>query len=170
MNKDEFKTIRNALGRNQKELGSQLGVTARTISRYETGKYPIPWWIAEKMEGDIIKIKNRVAHDHGMVTLEELINSYDQIKCVYIETEMGSFTVIVTAQILEGQVIVSNYMQGIYPSQIGRYIEDGVHTEIEGNELTDDVIYDHLQVAFIDRVNHASIHGIGFEYAIEKPN
>lgn len=169
MKNEEFKSIRKKLGRTQEELSIQLGVTARTISRYETGKYPIPWWIAERMEGTRIKEKNRIVYDPELVTLEELINSYDQIKCVYIETDSGSFTLIVTAQILEDKVVVSNYMQGIYPNQIGRYINDGVYTEPKGSELTDDMIYEHLQAAFIGRVNHAAVHGISFEYAIKKP-
>ena len=169
MNKDDFKVIRKSLGRTQKDLGEQLGVTARTISRYEAGKYPIPWWIAERIEGSRIKDKDKIVYDPGLVTLEELINSFDQIKCVYIETVGGTFSIIVTAQILEGKVIISNYMQGVYPNQIGRYINDGVTSEREGVELTDDMIYAHLQDAFIGRVNHASVHGIGFEYTIKKP-
>jgi DNA-binding XRE family transcriptional regulator len=169
MKSEEFKSIRKELDRTQEELSHQLGVTARTISRYETGKYPIPWWISDRMEDSRIKDKTKIVYDPGMVTLEELINSYDQTKCVYIETESGSFTVIVTAQILKDKVVVTNYMQGIYPNQIGRYINDGVWTESKGIELTDDMIYTHLQDAFIGRVNYASVHGISFEYAIKKP-
>ena len=169
MNKEEFKELRKKLGRTQEELSSQFGVTARTVSRYETGKYPIPWWIAERMEDEEVKTKNRIVYDPGLVTLEELINSYDRIKCIYAETENGSFTIIVTAQILKGKVRVSNYMQGIYPYQIGRYINDGIYTEPEGSELTDDMIYEHLQMAFIGKVNHVSVHGISFEYSIKKP-
>ena len=120
------------------------------------------------MEGDTIKEKNRIVYDPEMVTLEEIINSYDKVNCIYLETDNGCFFVIIAAEILENTVIVKNYMQGIYPSQAGRYICDGVTTEHKGTELQNDIIYSHLEDACF-KVNHAAIHGISFECAIKKP-
>ena len=42
MNKEEFKAIRKELGRTQLDLASQLGVSLKTISRYELGETKIP--------------------------------------------------------------------------------------------------------------------------------
>ncbi len=168
MNKEEFKAIRKELGRTQAEIGVQLGVTVRTISRYEAGEYPIPHWIGDRMEGDTIKEKNRIVYDPEMVTLEEIINSYDKVNCIYLETDNGSFIVIIAAEILENTVVIKNYMQGIYPNQTGRYICDGVTTEHKGSTLQNNMIHRHLEDACF-KVNYAAIHGISFEQHIKKP-
>lgn len=169
MEKEEFKQIRKKLGRTQFELGKQLDVSAKTISRYENGLCAIPWYVEERMRGSDIRDKRRIVHSEGMVPLELIINSYDAIKTVYMEGSHGPMTVIVTAEITEGKVWVTNYMQGQYPDQIGRYIKDGCYTPFEGRVLTDNMIYQHLEYAFLE-VKYMEIQGLGFNYKIEKPD
>jgi DNA-binding transcriptional regulator YiaG len=42
MTADEFKRLREALGVNQTDLANALGVTRRTLGRWETGVSPVP--------------------------------------------------------------------------------------------------------------------------------
>lgn len=50
MKKDELKKRRERLGLNQAALAELIGVTATTISRYETGLVPIPQGMALMLE------------------------------------------------------------------------------------------------------------------------
>lgn len=42
VSRSEFRKIRESLGLTQTELGREMGVTFRTVSRWETGEFPIP--------------------------------------------------------------------------------------------------------------------------------
>jgi DNA-binding XRE family transcriptional regulator len=42
MRKDEFKKLRESVGYTQVELAKEFGVYVRSISRWETGKFPVP--------------------------------------------------------------------------------------------------------------------------------
>jgi len=42
MTKQEFKKLRKAIGFSQTRLAVEMGVTLRTISRWERGEFPIP--------------------------------------------------------------------------------------------------------------------------------
>lgn len=42
MTRREFKQLRNQLGLSQQKLAALMGTTAATISRWESGKRPIP--------------------------------------------------------------------------------------------------------------------------------
>lgn len=52
---DKLKSLRNERNMTQKELGSEVGVDARTISSYETGARELPVKVAKKI-GKIFKI------------------------------------------------------------------------------------------------------------------
>lgn len=52
---DKLKSLRIERNMTQKELGSEVGVDARTISSYETGVRELPVKIAKKI-GKILKI------------------------------------------------------------------------------------------------------------------
>lgn len=52
---DKLKSLRIERNMTQKELGSEVGVDARTISSYETGARELPVKIAKKI-GKIFKI------------------------------------------------------------------------------------------------------------------
>ena len=42
MRKDEFRKLRESAGYTQVELAKALGVYVRSISRWETGEFPVP--------------------------------------------------------------------------------------------------------------------------------
>jgi transcriptional regulator with XRE-family HTH domain len=42
MTKQQFKKLRKSIGYSQTRLAIEMGVTLRTISRWETGEFPIP--------------------------------------------------------------------------------------------------------------------------------
>ncbi len=42
MTKRQFKKLRNSIGLSQTKLANEMGVTLRTISRWERGEFPIP--------------------------------------------------------------------------------------------------------------------------------
>jgi len=42
MTKHEFKKLRKSIGLSQTKLAHEMGVTLRTISRWERGEFPIP--------------------------------------------------------------------------------------------------------------------------------
>jgi transcriptional regulator with XRE-family HTH domain len=42
MTKKEFKLLRSLIGLSQGKLAKELGVTTRTITRWERGEFPIP--------------------------------------------------------------------------------------------------------------------------------
>lgn len=52
---DKLKFLRNERNMTQKELGSEVGVDARTISSYETGARELPVKIAKRI-GKIFEI------------------------------------------------------------------------------------------------------------------
>ena len=42
MTKKEFRTLRGLIGLSQTKLAKELGVTLRTVARWERGEFPIP--------------------------------------------------------------------------------------------------------------------------------
>jgi len=42
MTKGQFRKLRNSIGLSQTKLAQEMGVTLRTVSRWETGEFPIP--------------------------------------------------------------------------------------------------------------------------------
>ena len=42
MTKRQFRKLRNSIGLSQTKLAREMGVTLRTVSRWETGEFPIP--------------------------------------------------------------------------------------------------------------------------------
>jgi len=42
MTKRQFRKLRNSIGLSQTKLAQEMGVTLRTVSRWETGEFPIP--------------------------------------------------------------------------------------------------------------------------------
>ena len=52
---DKLKSLRVERNMTQKELGSEVGVDARTISSYETGVRDLPVWLAKRI-GKIFEV------------------------------------------------------------------------------------------------------------------
>lgn len=50
MKPDELKRRREALGLTQEQLARELDVTTMSVSRWERGVYPIPYYIGLAME------------------------------------------------------------------------------------------------------------------------
>ena len=42
MTKRQFRELRKSTGLSQTKLAQEMGVTLRTVSRWETGEFPIP--------------------------------------------------------------------------------------------------------------------------------
>jgi len=42
MTKRQFRNLRKSIGLSQTKLAQEMGVTLRTITRWETGEFPIP--------------------------------------------------------------------------------------------------------------------------------
>ena len=168
MNKEEFKAIRKELGRTQLDLASQLGVSLKTISRYELGETKIPGCVESMMNGDSIRHENRIVYCPEYQPLELIINSFDVFKAVYVESQNSPSTLIIAGEINEGKLFVRNYMMGDRPSTSGLYLDDGSLYEFEGIELTNKI----LSVVITDcygPVWFAEVEGIGFNYRVSKP-
>ena len=166
----EFKEARKKLKKTQFDMAIQIGVSVRTVKRYEAGETVVPLSI-ELLLRDVKRGDNAIVAGMDYHSLEEVINSHDKCLCAEVEIEMGSRHIIIFACDIDGEnIVVTEYMKGdsIYSS--GRYMEAGSWFGVEGKVFDSQKIVNAFLANYPAKIVEVYIGGIGFDEHMELEN
>ena len=162
MNSEDFKRIRTKIGYTQDELGASLGLTKRTVSRYENGDYDIPLVTADMMMSADIKHKNRVVGGIQYNSLPTIINTFDFVRIVNVHVCKQDVIILLAAEVDGEDLCIRNFMAATNSEYYGQFIGDDEVLILKEKSLTDDVIRETIYSMYFGREQHIEMTGIGF--------
>lgn len=154
------KELRRRLGLSQKEIGVKIGVSERTIQRYESGESKIP----DKHSSALAQLADRphsnpyeVERDQYNLSLEVIVNSFSDVMSWEAQLNTGE-NVICIAALKHGEI--SFFVRNTFIDGFGYYYSGvGLMTEEEFVVMND--LADGARLLFGDRFEYLSVPGIG---------